>query len=43
MMAHLKLTWTSYDLKKMDEMFKYYTDKGCNVLTLEECMRKEEA
>ena len=34
---------TSYDLKKMDEMFKYYTDKGCEVLTLEECMREKEA
>ncbi|SCX86133.1 Nicotinamidase-related amidase [Lachnospiraceae bacterium XBB2008] len=34
---------TSYDLKKMDEMFKYYADKGCEVLTLEECMREKEA
>lgn len=33
---------TSYDLKKMDEMFKYYADKGCEVLTLEECMRVKE-
>jgi len=23
---------TSYDLKKLDEMFKYYADKGCEVL-----------
>ena len=30
---------TSYDLKKMDEMLKCYADKGCEVLTLEECMR----
>lgn len=29
---------TSYDLKKLDAMFTYYTDKGCEVLTLEECM-----
>lgn len=34
---------TSYDLKKMDEMLKYYTDKGCEVLTLEECMMEKEA
>ena len=34
---------TSYDLKKMDEMFKYYADKGCEVLTLEECMMEKEA
>ncbi len=34
---------TSYDLKKLDEMFTYYADKGCEVLTLEECMRKKEA
>ena len=27
---------TSYDLKKMDEMFQYYADKGCEVRTLEE-------
>ena len=25
---------TSYDLKKLDEMFKYYTDKGCDVKKL---------
>ena len=25
---------TSYDLKKMDEMFQYYADKGCEVNTL---------
>ena len=30
---------TSYDLKKLDEMFAYYADKGCEVLTLEECMK----
>ena len=24
---------TSYDLKKMDAMFTYYADKGCEVLT----------
>ena len=34
---------TSYDLKKMDEMLKYYDDKGCEVLTLEECMKEKEA
>ena len=33
---------TSYDLKKMDEMLKYYADKGCEVLTFEECMREKE-
>ena len=27
---------TSYDLKKMPEMLAYYTDKGCEVGTLEE-------
>ncbi len=25
---------TSYDLKKLDEMFKYYSDKGCEVKKL---------
>ena len=34
---------TSYDLKKMGEMLKYYADKGCEVLSLEECMREKEA
>ncbi len=34
---------TSYDLKKMDEMLNYYTDKGCEVLPLEEYLRKKEA
>ena len=34
---------TSYDLKKLDEMFAYYADKGCEVLTLEECMMEKEA
>ncbi len=34
---------TSYDLKKLDEMFTYYADKGCKVLTLEECISKKEA
>ena len=34
---------TSYDLKKLDEMFMYYSDKGCEVLTLEKCMREKEA
>ena len=28
---------TSYDLKKMDDMLKYYADKGCEVLTLGDC------
>lgn len=27
---------TSYDLKKLDEMFAYYADKGCEVRTLAE-------
>ena len=27
---------TSYDLKKMTQMFAYYTDKGCEVRTLAE-------
>ena len=27
---------TSYDLKKLPEMFKYYADKGCEVRTLGE-------
>lgn len=30
---------TSYDLRKMDEMLKYYADKGCEVLPLAECMK----
>ncbi len=30
---------TSYDLKKMDEMFSYYADKGCDVRTLAEYQR----
>ena len=34
---------TSYDLKKMDDMLKYYADKGCEVLTLGECMGEKEA
>ena len=34
---------TSYDLKKMGEMLKYYADKGCEVLSLEVCMREKEA
>ncbi len=34
---------TSYDLKKLDAMFTYYADKGCEVLTIEECMREKEA
>jgi nicotinamidase-related amidase len=29
---------TSYNLNKVDEMLKYYADKGCEVLPLEECM-----
>ena len=33
---------TSYDLKKLDEMYMYYADKGCEVLTLEECMSEKE-
>ena len=30
---------TSYDLKKLDEMFAYYADKGCEVRTLPEYQR----
>ena len=29
---------TSYDLKKLPEMLKYYADKGCEVKTLAEYM-----
>lgn len=28
---------TSYDLRKLPEMYEYYTEKGCDVLTLAEC------
>ena len=28
---------TSYDLKKLPEMYDYYAKKGCDVLTLAEC------
>ena len=28
---------TSYDLRKLPEMYEYYTEKGCDVLTFEEC------
>ena len=34
---------TSYDQEKMDDMLKYYSDKGCKVLTLGECMGEKEA
>ena len=30
---------TSYDLKKLDEMFAYYADKGCEVRALAEYQR----
>ena len=30
---------TSYDLKKLDEMFAYYASKGCEVSTLGEYMK----
>jgi len=30
-------------MKKLDEMFAYYADKGCEVLTIEECMGEKEA
>lgn len=33
---------TSYDLKKLDEMLVYYAEKGCKVLSLEECMKDKE-
>ncbi len=33
---------TSYDLKKLDEMFAYYSSKGCKVLSLSECMNEKE-
>ena len=32
---------TSYDLKKMPEMFAYYADKGCEVRTLDEYQKAE--
>lgn len=32
---------TSYDLKKMDEMFAYYADKGCEVRELAEYQTDE--
>ena len=28
---------TSYDLRKLPEMYEYYTEKGCDVLTFAEC------
>ena len=28
---------TSYDLRKLSEMYEYYTEKGCDVLTFAEC------
>ena len=28
---------TSYDLRKLPEMYEYYANKGCDVLTLAEC------
>jgi len=31
---------TSYDLKKMDEMYAYYADKGCEVAPLEDYLRR---
>ena len=31
---------TSYDLKKMDEMFAYYAGKGCEVKALEEYQKR---
>ena len=34
---------TSYDLKKLDEMFTYYAGKDCEVLKLEEYMKEREA
>ena len=34
---------TGYDLKKLDAMYTYYADKGCEVLTLEECINEKEA
>ena len=30
---------TSYDTKKLPEMFSYYASKGCSVMTLREVMR----
>lgn len=33
---------TSYDLKKMDELMAYYAAKGCQVMPLEDCMKKKE-
>ena len=31
---------TSYDLKKLDDMFAYYSEKGCEVLPLEAYIKK---
>ncbi|MCR4705385.1 MAG: cysteine hydrolase [Lachnospiraceae bacterium] len=31
---------TSYDLKKLDEMFAYYAEKGCEVLPFEAYIKK---
>lgn len=31
---------TSYDLKKLDDMFAYYADKGCEVLPLEAYIKR---
>ncbi len=34
---------TAIDWAVMGEMLKYYADKGCEVLSLKECMREKEA
>ncbi|MCR5024358.1 MAG: cysteine hydrolase [Lachnospiraceae bacterium] len=34
---------TSYDLKKLDAMYTYYADKGCEVLTLKDCKSEKES
>ena len=34
---------TSYDLKKVDQMLAYFAKKGCEVITLDECMKMNHA
>ena len=34
---------TSYDLKKVDQMLAYYAKKGCEVITLDECIKMNDA
>ena len=34
---------TSYDLNKVDQMLAYYAKKGCEVITLDECIKMNDA